>query len=347
MPRRKLLSVVGARPQFIKAAPVSRAIAAAGELDEVMVHTGQHFDHGMSDIFFEELGIPTPAHVLGIHGGGHGAMTGRMMIALEDVVMAEQPDAVLIYGDTNSTLAGALVAAKLYLPIGHVEAGLRSFQPMPEETNRVLADHVSRWLFCPTLTAAENLRREGIVTGVHQVGDVMYDVAIMMRERAREKSRILLQLGLKRGEFQIATLHRAENTDSADALARAVEYLARSTNEWPLVLPLHPRTRQAAKQYGLDFGSIAVIDPVGYLDMVALLDGCTRVLTDSGGLQKEAYFFRKPCITLRNATEWVETIEAGWNRLWTGPDYATRKEIEVYGDGAAAEKIAAILDAEL
>ena len=347
MPRRKLLSVVGARPQFIKAAPVSRAIAAAGELDEVMVHTGQHFDHGMSDIFFEELGIPTPAHVLGIHGGGHGAMTGRMMIALEDVVMAEQPHAVLIYGDTNSTLAGALVAAKLYLPIGHVEAGLRSFQPMPEETNRVLADHVSRWLFCPTLTAAENLRREGIVTGIHQVGDVMYDVAIMMRERAREKSRILLQLGLKRGEFQIATLHRAENTDSADALARAVEYLARSTNEWPLVLPLHPRTRQAAKQYGLDFGSIVVIDPVGYLDMVALLDGCTRVLTDSGGLQKEAYFFRKPCITLRNATEWVETIEAGWNRLWTGPDYATRKEIKGYGDGAAAAKIAAILDAEL
>ena len=185
------------------------------------------------------------------------------------------------------------------------------------------------------------------MTGIHQIGDVMYDVAIMMRERAREKSRILLRLGVKRGEFQIATLHRAENTDSADALARAVEYLAKSTNEWPLVLPLHPRTRQAAKQYGLDFGSIAVIDPVGYLDMVALLDGCTRVLTDSGGLQKEAYFFRKPCITLRNATEWVETIEAGWNRLWTGPDYATRKEINVYGDGAAAEKIAAILDAEL
>ena len=347
MPRRKILSVVGARPQFIKAAPVSRAIAAAGELDEVMVHTGQHFDHGMSDIFFEELGIPSPAHVLGIHGGGHGAMTGRMMVALEEVVIAEKPHAVLIYGDTNSTLAGALVAAKLYLPIGHVEAGLRSFQPMPEETNRVLADRVSRWLFCPTSTAAENLRREGIVTGIHQIGDVMYDVAIMMRERAREKSRILLRLGLKRGEFQIATLHRAENTHSADALARAVEYLAKSTNEWPLVLPLHPRTRQAAKQYGLDFGSIAVIDPVGYLDMVALLDGCTRVLTDLGGLQKEAYFFRKPCITLRNATEWVETIEAGWNRLWTGPDYATRKEINVYGDGAAAEKIAAILNAEL
>jgi UDP-GlcNAc3NAcA epimerase len=199
MPRRKILSVVGARPQFIKAAPVSRALAAAGELDEVMVHTGQHFDHGMSDIFFEELGIPTPAHVLGIHGGRHGAMTGRMMIALEDVVTAEQPHAVLIYGDTNSTLAGALVAAKLYLPIGHVEAGLRSFRAMPEEINRVLADRVSRWLFCPTLTAAENLRREGIVTGTHQVGDVMYDVALMMRERARERSTILLRIRARWG----------------------------------------------------------------------------------------------------------------------------------------------------
>ena len=347
MPRRKILSVVGARPQFIKAAPVSRAIAAAGELDEVMVHTGQHFDHGMSDIFFEELGIPTPAHVLGIHGGGHGAMTGRMMIALEEVVSAEKPDAVLIYGDTNSTLAGALVAAKLYLPIGHVEAGLRSFQPMPEETNRILADRVSRWLFCPTSTAAENLRREGIVIGVHQIGDVMYDVAMMMRDRARERSTILARLGVRTGDFQLATLHRAENTDITDALARALDYLARCREESPLVLPLHPRTRQAAERYGLDFGPIVVIDPVGYLDMIALLDGCTRVLTDSGGLQKEAYFFRKPCITLRNATEWVETIEAGWNRLWTGPDYAPRREIAAYGDGTASEKLVAVLRAAL
>ena len=341
------MTVVGARPQFIKAAPVSRAIAAAGELDEVMVHTGQHFDHGMSDVFFEELGIPQPDYVLGIHGGGHGAMTGRMMIELEEVVAAEKPHAVLIYGDTNSTLAGALVAAKLYLPIGHVEAGLRSFQPMPEETNRVLADRVSRWLFCPTSTAAENLRREGIVTGVHQSGDVMYDVALMMRARAREKSTILSRLGVERGEFQLATLHRAENTDAADALARALEYLTKAANDYSLVLPLHPRTRQAAKQYGLHFGSIVVVDPVGYLDMIALLDGCTRVLTDSGGLQKEAYFFRKPCITLRSATEWVETVEAGWNRLWTGPDYAPRKEITAYGDGAAAEKIVAVLAVEL
>ena len=347
MARRKILTVVGARPQFIKAAPVTRAITAAGELDEVMVHTGQHFGHDMSDVFFEELGIPQPAYVLGIHGGGHGAMTGRMMIALEEVVAAEKPHAVLIYGDTNSTLAGALVAAKLYLPIGHVEAGLRSFQPMPEETNRVLADRVSRWLFCPTSTATENLRREGIVTGVHQIGDVMYDVALMMRARAREKSTILSRLGMERGEFQLATLHRAENTDAADALARALEYLSKIAKNYSLVLPLHPRTRQAAKQYGLDFGSIVVVDPVGYLDMIALLDGCTRVLTDSGGLQKEAYFFRKPCITLRSATEWVETVEAGWNRLWTGPDYAPRKDITAYGDGAAAEKIVAVLATEL
>jgi UDP-GlcNAc3NAcA epimerase len=347
MARRKILTVVGARPQFIKAAPVTRAIAAAGEFDEVMVHTGQHFDHGMSHVFFEELGIPRPAYVLGIHGGGHGAMTGRMMIALEEVVAAEKPQAVLIYGDTNSTLAGALVAAKLYLPVGHVEAGLRSFQPMPEETNRVLVDRVSRWLFCPTPTATENLRREGIVTGVHQIGDVMYDIALMMRARAREKSTILARLDVKRSEFQLATLHRAENTDSREGLARALGYLADAAGECALVLPLHPRTRQAADGYGLDFGSIRVIEPVGYLDMVALLDGCTRVLTDSGGLQKEAYFFRKPCITLRNATEWVETIEAGWNRLWTVPDYAPRKDITAYGDGAAAEKIVALLDAEL
>jgi UDP-GlcNAc3NAcA epimerase len=347
MPRRKILTVVGARPQFIKAAPVSRAIAAGGEFDEVMVHTGQHFDHRMSDVFFEELGIPGPAHVLGINGGGHGAMTGRMMIALEEVMWMERPDGVLIYGDTNSTLAAALVAAKLYVPIGHVEAGLRSFRPMPEETNRILADRVSRWLFCPTSTAAENLRREGITAGVHQIGDVMYDVSLMMRERARKMSTILARLGLMPGKFQLATLHRAENTDERDALARALDYLSAAAQEWPVVLPLHPRTRQAARRFGLDFAPLMVTDPVRYLDMVALLDSCIRVLTDSGGLQKEAYFFRKPCITLRDATEWVETIEAGWNRLWIGPDYAPRRDIGEYGDGTAAEKVATVLQAAL
>ena len=347
MARRKILTVVGARPQFIKAAPVSQAIAARREFDELMVHTGQHFDHGMSEIFFEELGIRSPAYVLGIHGGGHSAMTGRMMIALEDVISAEKPDAVLIYGDTNSTLAGALVAAKLCLPIAHVEAGLRSFRPMPEETNRILADRVSRWLFCPTSTAVENLQREGITSGVHQIGDVMYDATLMMRDRAREKSTLLTRLGVTRGEFQLATLHRAENTDNRDALARALNYLGEAAKQSPVVLPLHPRTREAADRFALDFGPIKLSKPVGYLDMMALLDGCTRVLTDSGGLQKEAYFFRKPCITLRDATEWVETVEAGWNRLWIDGDYAPRREIGAYGDGNAAQKIVAVLAAEL
>jgi UDP-GlcNAc3NAcA epimerase len=301
----------------------------------------------MSDVFFEELGIPRPIHVLGINGGGHGAMTGRMMIALEEVISAEKPDAVLIYGDTNSTLAGALVAAKLCLPIAHIEAGLRSFRPMPEETNRILADRVSRWLFCPTSTAVDNLKREGITCGVYQIGDVMYDVTLMMRDRAREKSMLLTRLGVRRGDFQLATLHRAENTDNRDALARAVDYLVEAAKQSPVVLPLHPRTREAADRFALGFGPIKVTEPVGPLDMMALLDGCTRVLTDSGGLQKEAYFFRRPCITLRDATEWVETVEAGWNRLWIDGDYAPRRDIPDYGDGTAAEKVVAVLNAAL
>lgn len=343
----KILTVVGARPQFIKAAPVCRAIAACYSLSEVMVHTGQHFDYEMSDVFFAELGIAPPAYTLGIHGGGHGAMTGRMLIALEEVMERERPKVVLIYGDTNSTLAGALAAAKLYIPIAHIEAGLRSFRPMPEETNRIVADRVSRWLFCPTTTAVENLAREGVRVGVHLVGDVMFDVALMMRERARERSTILRQLGLSRNGFQLATLHRAENTSDRTSLSRAIAYLEESARHSPLILPLHPRTREAAAGFGLRFGQIRVIDPVGYLDMMALLDGCTAVLTDSGGLQKEACFFRKPCVTLRDATEWVETIEAGWNRLWTNPDFAPRRDISAYGDGHAAEKIAAILTTEI
>jgi len=344
---KKILSIVGARPQFIKAAPLSRAIAFHEYLIEVLVHTGQHFDQNMSKIFFEELGIRKPDHTLGIHGGSHGEMTGRMIVALERVMLEEKPDAVLIYGDTNSTLAGAIAAAKLYIPIAHVEAGLRSFQPMPEEINRLMADRVSRWLFCPTDTAVTNLKREGIVTGVHAVGDVMYDVTLTMRERARSRSTVIARLGLSPGQFQLATLHRAENTDTRDALERSLAYLQRASQEQRLVLPLHPRTRKSAASFGIDLSAITVIEPVGYLDMMALLDGCTRVLTDSGGLQKEAYFFRKPCVTLRDATEWVETVEAGWNRLWNGPHYAPRREIEVYGDGNAAKNIADILAAEV
>ena len=339
-----LVSIIGARPQFIKAAPLSEALRKRKGLREITVHTGQHFDREMSDIFFEELGMPAPDHHLGIHGGGHGEMTGRMMIALEALFGELQPDVVMVYGDTNSTLAGALVAAKLYVPIAHVEAGLRSFRPMPEEINRVLADRVSRWLFCPTPTAVENLAAEGISDGVHFVGDVMYDTTLAMIKRARERSTILTRLGLEGGGFDLATVHRAENTDSPQALAAVVGYLKRQ--DVPVVLPIHPRTRAAAARSGVDLTGLRVIDPVGYLDMTALLDGCRRTLTDSGGLQKESYFHRKPCVTLRDATEWVETVEAGWNRLWRGPDYTERREIDVYGDGHASEQIAYILVCE-
>jgi UDP-GlcNAc3NAcA epimerase len=346
MSGRRILTVVGARPQFIKAAPVSRAIAARDDLVEVMVHTGQHFDPEMSDVFFRELGLAAPAHTLGIHGEGHGAMTGRMIVGLEEVMLVEKPHAVLIYGDTNSTLAGAIAAAKLALPIGHVEAGLRSFRSMPEETNRVLADRVSRWLFCPTPRAVENLAQEGLTHGVHLIGDVMYDVALMMQAHVADDAGLLKRLGLEPGGFQLATLHRAENTDTREALARALEYLQVASRSAPVVLPLHPRTRRAAAEFGLGFDAIRVVDPVSYLDMMVLLKGCARVLTDSGGLQKEAYFFRKSCVTMRDATEWTETIECGWNRLWTDSDYASRREIAAYGDGHAAEKIVAILASE-
>jgi len=342
-----LLTVIGARPQFIKAAPVSRALRAQHTLREVVVHTGQHFDPGMSDVFLDELEMPRPDHHLNIGGGHHGEMTGRMIIALEEVMLAERPAAVLIYGDTNSTLAGAIAAAKLFIPIAHVEAGLRSFRQMPEEINRVLADRVSRWLFCPTPAAVDNLAAEGIRSGVHAVGDVMYDTTLAMIERARSRSKILEWLGLDRGRYDLATVHRAENTDSAEAFSDVITYLAAAAREVPVVLPLHPRTRQAAQRYGMDLSALRVIDPVGFLDMMVLLANCRRVLTDSGGLQKEAYFHRKPCVTLRDSTEWVETVESGWNRLWRGPDYAQRREIAAYGDGRAALRIAQVLGDEV
>lgn len=336
----KILTVVGARPQFIKAAPVTRAIAERTDLFEVMVHTGQHFDDDMSEVFFRELGIPAPAHNLGVHGGGHGEMTGRMLEKLERLMLAEKPNRVLVFGDTNSTLAGALAAAKLHIPVAHVEAGLRSFnRAMPEEINRTLTDHLSDLLFCPTGAAVANLAREGIAAGVHQVGDVMFDATIWAARCARTAPDILERLGLKRGEFALATLHRAENTDHASQLTQIVEFLKAHGNEREVVLPLHPRTRQAAERHGLSLEGIRVLPPVGYLEMAALLDGCTEVLTDSGGLQKEAYFHRKPCVTLRTETEWVETVECGWNRLWRGPDYEPRRDIAEYGDGHAAERI--------
>jgi UDP-GlcNAc3NAcA epimerase len=342
-----LLSVVGARPQFIKAAPLSRALRTHKNLREVLVHTGQHFDASMSDVFFEELGLAKPEHHLGIHGGTHGAMTGRMIVALEELALSVKPDAFVIYGDTNSTLAAAIAAAKLFVPIAHVEAGLRSFMPIPEEINRLMADRVSRWLFCPTDAAVKNLAAEGVREGVHCVGDVMYDTTIMMTDRAREQSIILGALKLHPGGYDLATIHRAENTDGRDALAAVVGYLNDAARDVPVLLPLHPRTRQAAERFGIDLSRLRIIDPVGYLDMTALLANCRRVLTDSGGLQKEAYFHRKPCVTLRDATEWIETVETGWNRLWRGPDYLPRRDNHAYGDGRAAERIADILAAEV
>ncbi|GAB4352687.1 MAG: O-antigen biosynthesis protein WlbD [Kiloniellaceae bacterium] len=342
---RKILTVVGARPQFVKAAAVSRAVARRDGIREVMLHTGQHFDANMSDIFFEELGIPAPDHHLDIAGGGHGEMTGRMLGAIEAVLIEEKPDWVLVYGDTNSTLAGALAAAKLHIPVAHVEAGLRSFnRRMPEEINRVLTDHVSARLYCPTGAAIRNLAEEGIRKGVLHVGDVMYDAAIDARRRAQSGPDILARAGVEPGGYSLATVHRAENTDDAARLRAVVGHLERVAAERTVVLPLHPRTAQAVARFGISLSRLTVIEPVGYLEMTALLAGCVDVHTDSGGVQKEAYFHGKLCVTLRDETEWVETVEAGWNRLWSVPDYKQpRQAIDEYGSGNAAELIVADL----
>jgi UDP-GlcNAc3NAcA epimerase len=343
----KILSVVGARPQFIKAAAVSRAIRDTDGLEEVIVHTGQHFDDDMSDVFFRELDIPTPKHRLDINGGGHGEMTGRMLMAIESVLIAEKPDWTVVYGDTNSTLAGALAAAKLHIPIAHVEAGLRSFnRRMPEEVNRVLTDHLAALHLCPTRAAVENLVREGVHHGVHHIGDVMYDATLFAIRRAEAGSDILSELDLSPRYYGVATVHRAENTDHADRLRQVISYLREQAKKFPIVLPIHPRTRRKGEEMGISFDGLKVIGPVGYIDMAGLLNRAGAVFTDSGGLQKEAYFHRVPCTTLRDETEWVETVTHGWNRLWQGADFVVdRREIDEYGDGRAAFRIAELLKA--
>lgn len=342
---KKILTVVGARPQFIKAATISREIGQTEGITEVMVHTGQHFDESMSDIFFEELEIPAPKHHFAIHGGSHGVMTGRMLEAVEQAMLDEQPDMVLVYGDTNSTLAGALAAVKLHIPVAHVEAGLRSFnRRMPEEINRVMTDHVSALLLCPTVTAIANLAAEGITNGVHGVGDVMYDATLHAGKVAAGRSDVLAKLGLTAKGYVLSTLHRAENTDDPSRLAHLLTFLKTLAAGRPVVLPLHPRTKGAVERAGLSLDGLVVCPPLGYLDMQALLAQAAQVATDSGGLQKEAYFHRVPCVTLRDETEWVETVEAGWNRLWFQPDYATpRHDIPDYGDGQAARKVVALM----
>jgi len=341
---KRIATIVGARPQFIKAAAVSRAIRETDGLDEMMVHTGQHFDIDMSEVFFQELDIPEPKFRLNINGGGHGEMTGRMLAAIEPVLVEEKPDWVVVYGDTNSTLAGALAAAKLHIPVAHVEAGLRSFnRRMPEEVNRVLTDHVSALHLCPTTTAVENLAKEGIRQGVHRIGDVMYDATLFAIDRAERGSSILSELGLTPKNYGVATVHRAENTNDAASLREVIGFLQRQAKARPIVLPLHPRTRQTAQRMGLTFDGLKVVDPVGYIDMAKLLHGSCEVFTDSGGLQKEAHFHRVPCTTLRDETEWVETIAHGWNRLWKGGDFVERSDIDEYGDGRAAFRIAQLL----
>lgn len=343
----RILTIIGARPQYIKAAMVSRAFRRRGDVEEILVDTGQHYDPEMSEIFYAEFGLAPPRHNLGIHGGSHAEMTGRMLAALEPVFLAERPDAVLVYGDTNSTLSAALLAAKLNRPIAHVEAGMRSFnRAMPEEVNRVLTDHVSSLLFCSTTTAVHNLAREGIREGVHHVGEVMYDaVRAMTGIAAREPSPTLAALDLAPGGYLLATVHRQANTETGEALARVVDFLR--SREFPVVLPLHPRTEGAAARFGVSLEGLRIARPVGYLEMTRLVSGARAVLTDSGGVQKEAYFHGVPCVTMRDETEWVETIEAGWNRLWHTEGYRPRHPIAEYGTGDAADGIAATLHAFL
>jgi UDP-GlcNAc3NAcA epimerase len=310
---KKIITILGARPQFIKAAAVSSVFGKY--FDEILVHTGQHYDANMSDVFFDELGIPHPKYHLNVGSGSHGAMTGAMLTAIEEVLLKEQPDFVMVYGDTNSTIAGALAASKLLIPVIHVEAGLRSFnKAMPEEQNRILTDHISDLLFVPTQTAIDNLLREGITKGVYNVGDVMYDGILHFSKIAQEKSTILTDLGISENNYLLCTIHRAENTNDIERLKGIVKGLNDSGEQ--IVLPLHPRTQKYLTDYQIELGSnIRVIEPVGYLDMVRLETGAKKIVTDSGGVQKEAFFLAKPCITMRDETEWVETVENGWNRI--------------------------------
>jgi len=313
---RKILTIVGARPQFIKAAAVSRVLRK--QFQEVLVHTGQHYDENMSQVFFDELNIPHPEVHLGIGSGRHGAQTGAMLSAIEEVLLKEKPDRVLVYGDTNSTLAGTLAAVKLHIPVAHVEAGLRSFnRRMPEEVNRVVTDHVADILFCPSETAVNHLAGEGITSGVHAVGDVMYEALMHASGIAEQKSDVFDRFHLSPGGYALATLHRPENTDDPVRLSEQIAALQDVAREFPIYFPVHPRTWLKLQAMGLnsDEGGLHLIDPLGYLDMVQMEAGAKVILTDSGGIQKEAYWFHVPCVTLRDETEWVETVQQGWNVL--------------------------------
>ena len=316
-----LFTIIGARPQFIKAAALSHQIAKQSGIRETLVHTGQHYDANMSDVFFDELGIPKPDFHLGVSGGKHGMMTGRMLEALEALFLEQRPDVVLVYGDTNSTLAGALAAAKLHIPIVHVEAGLRSFnRKMPEEINRILTDHCATLLLTPSETAVQNLAQEGISQqSVINCGDVMYDLALRFAKIARAGGHGPEKFDVEEGSYVLSTIHRQENTDVPERLAACVEGLEKVAQTMPVLLPLHPRTRARLGEAGLmhRLNNVRIMEPLGYLDMVGLQAGASVIATDSGGVQKEAFFHNVPCVTLRDETEWVELVEAGWNSLIT------------------------------
>jgi UDP-GlcNAc3NAcA epimerase len=361
----KVLTILGARPQFIKAATVSRAIQVRQDIEEIIVHTGQHFDANMSDVFFEQMDIPRPKYNLQIAGLSHGAMTGRMLGGIETLIQQEKPDWVLVYGDTNSTLAGALAAVKMHIPVAHVEGGLRSHNPvMPEEVNRVLTDRVSSVLLCPTQTALNNLRREGfpfaaigasstkVLQRIANIGDVMFDAVLYYRKHA-EAQVSLDAFGLTHQNYALCTLHRQENTDDPQRLSNVLSALREIAKDLPLVLPLHPRTKHKIEQdqHGADvLNGITVLKPLPYLEMQRLQMSARVILTDSGGMQKEAYFNKVPCITLRDETEWVETVEAGWNQLvganagqilnaWRNANRPIEHTVSLYGDGNAANAV--------
>jgi UDP-GlcNAc3NAcA epimerase len=352
---KKIVSIVGARPQFVKAAVLSRLFRNEDSIDEVLVHTGQHYDASMSDVFFEEMEIPKPKYNLEVSSLSHGTMTGRMLEKIEEVLVKEKPDLVLVYGDTNSTLAGALAAKKMHIPLAHVEAGLRSFDmEMPEEVNRIITDRISSVLFAPTFNAIKNLQKEGYDAFDCKIvlsGDIMQDAAVYYASKSSEKSKLPSDLPEK---FILGTLHRAENTDNYQRLKSIVESLNEINREIPIVLPLHPRTKKMLEASDLKL-DVHVLDPVGYFEMIELLKKCEMVMTDSGGLQKEAYFFKKPCLTLRDQTEWIELVKNGFNKIVgadkkqiiagyremikAAPDYSK----DLYGGGKAGEKILAFL----
>jgi UDP-GlcNAc3NAcA epimerase len=363
----KIITVVGARPQFIKASAVSRAIqlfndSYSRQIDEVLLHTGQHYDDRMSAIFFEQLEIPKPKYNLGIVEKTHGAMTGKMLEQIETVLLTESPDILLVYGDTNSTLAAALAASKQHIPVAHVEAGLRSFnKEMPEEINRIVTDHVSTFLFCPTSTAVKNLANENVIEHVHNIGDVMYDVTLTYCQKA-EKQCQLSQWDVKEREYVLCTIHRAENTDHKVRLENVFLALSEIARDIPVILPLHPRTHKMLREFDLDslLENLRIIEPVSYLEMTRLEMSAKAIITDSGGIQKEAYFHQVPCLTLRDETEWIETVEMGcnflcgadkdlilkeWKRIVDGDNPFSKLDNETrpYGNGSASNLIVRLL----